>query len=151
MAGQLVLHRYYTSVDRAGWAVAVGGLIAGTLATMLLALGGQTSVLALLATLVVGSLLSAMAITAVGVPVWIVMHVSGRRGPAYAALVGAIIGFVLFVAGQTQGFGLADAAPSDLATQLMRWASAAATSLVLAVITALIGVAMWRVAYRRAG
>ena len=38
---------------------------------------------------------------------------------------------------------------SDALTLLFRWLSGAATSLVLAFVSALIGLAMWRVAYRR--
>jgi hypothetical protein len=146
---RLVLHRYYTSVDRAGLAIATGGVIGGVLAVLLFANGGQASLFGLVAALVLGTLFSALGITAVGVPVWAVLHVSGRRGPVYAALVGAALGFLLFLAAQTGGFGLGTAVPSDAATRMVRWLSAGAISLGMAAIAALTGLAMWRVAYRR--
>ncbi|OYY67741.1 hypothetical protein [Sphingomonas sp. 28-63-12] len=140
--------RHETTLDRAGLAIAVGGVLGGAVATGLAALGAESGPLALVAAFMLGSLLCALAITAVAAPVWIVLHATGRRRAGHAALVGAATGFIVFVFGQTYGFGMFYAPPSDIQTLLFRWASAAATSLVLAAIAALIGLIMWRVAYR---
>lgn len=145
----LVLHRYQTSVDRAGAAIALGALICALIGVALLIAGGQQNPLALTVALFGGWLLSAMAITAVAAPLWLMLHLSGRRSLTHAALTGAAIGLVLFTAAQTHGFGLGTAPLSDAATALARWASALATSLILALVAALIGAAMWRVAYFR--
>lgn len=149
MDDRLSRHAYQTSIDRVGWSIVVGGLLCGTLASALLVAGGTLTVLAIVMTALVGSLLAALAITAVAVPIWLVMHLTGRRRAHHAMLVGTVTGFVIFAAAQTHGFGLGDGPPSDMATMIFRWASAAATSLILAIIAGLIGVAMWRVAYRR--
>ncbi len=145
--------RRETTLDRAGLAVATGGLIGGAICAGLMALGANAGgaapgPMALVAAFVLGSLVCALAITAVATPVWIFMHLSGRRRVGHAAMVGAATGFIVFVFGQTYGFGLFDAPPSDFQTLLFRWASAAATSLVLAAIAAVIGVVMWLIAYR---
>lgn len=150
MAERLLLHRYQTSVDRAGASIAVGGLLCALLAVGLMAAGGLPDPVAMVVALLFGWLLSAMAITAVAAPLWLVLHLTGRRGPIHAALTGGIVGFGVFMAAQTHGFGLVDAPLSDAATTLFRWASAVATSLILALAAALIGLVMWRVAYYRA-
>jgi len=144
-------HVYQTSIDRAGLAIAAGGATCGVLALLLVLAGGQNDPLTLVLALPLGSLLSAMAITAVGVPLWLPMHLSGRRRAHHAVLLGAVIGFIVFVAAQTHGFGLGDTPVTDHATTLVRWISAIATSLGLALISGLVGLVMWRVAYRRAG
>lgn len=141
-------YRHETSLDRAGLAVAVGGMMGGGVSAGLTAIGTPSGTWGLIGAFILGSILSALAITAVAAPVWIFMHLSGRRGAGNAARVGAVTGFVIFVFGQTYGFGLFDAPPSDIQTLLFRWASAIATSLILAAIAAVIGVIMWRVAYR---
>jgi hypothetical protein len=140
--------RHETSLDRAGLAIATGGIIGGAIAAGLTAIGASAGPIGLVTAFVLGSLVSALAITAVGVPVWIFMHFSGRRRAGYAAIVGAATGFSVFVFAQTYGFGLFYAPPSDLQTLLFRWASAAATSVLLAAIAGVIGIVMWRVAYR---
>lgn len=139
---------YQTSLDRAGLALATGGIIGGVVTTALAVAGGTAGPLGIVAALMFGSILSALAIAAVAAPVWVVMHVTNRRSAAHAALVGAAVGFVVFVAGQTYGFGMFDAPPSDWRTLLFRWLSAIATSLLLALLSAGVGVAMWRIAYR---
>lgn len=149
MDDRLFRHAYQTSVDRVGWSIVIGGLLCGVLAAALLAAGGATDPVPIIMTALIGSLLAALAITAVAVPIWLVMHLTGRRRARHAMLVGTVTGFVIFAAAQTHGFGLGDGPPSDMATALVRWASAAATSLILAMIAGLIGVVMWRVAYRR--
>lgn len=142
---------YQTSLDRAGLAIGFAGLIGAALSVVLTVAGGHAAPLAILAAIVLGWLLSVLAITAVGAPIWLVMHVNGRRGPGHAMLIGGVIGFLLLLFGQTYGFGFADAPPIDPRTLLFRWASAAATSLIFAAITAATGYAMWRIAYRRVG
>jgi len=147
--GRLVLHRYHTSVDRVGGAIAVGGGLCGVLAAVLLGLGGTTSPVALALALVLGTLVSALAITALGGPVWLLLHINGRRGPGHALVLAGAIGFLLFFVAQTHGFGLGAMPLGDKVTTMLRWASAVATSLVLSLIAGLIGLAMWRVAYFR--
>ena len=140
---------YETSLDRAGWAIATGGLIGGVLSAILLARGGGSGGAALVSALLTGAALTALGVTALGIVPWTMLHVWGRRGPLSAAGLGAALGFLLFLAGQTQGYGLFGGPAMDGATLLTRWASAVATSLVTALIAAGIAVAMWRVAYRR--
>lgn len=141
-------YTHETTLDRAGLAIAIGGLIGGMISTALTALGAAAGPMALAAAFVLGSIVCALAITAVAAPVWIFMHLSGRRRAGHAALVGATTGFIVFVFGQTYGFGAFESPPSDVQTLLFRWASAAATSVVLAAITAAIGIIMWLIAYR---
>ncbi len=140
--------RHETTLDRVGLAIAVGGLIGGGICAGLIAMGATPGPIGLVAAFVLGSLVCALAITAVAAPVWIFMHVSGRRRAGHAALVGGATGFIVFVFGQTYGFGLFDAPVSDIQTLLFRWASAAATSVILAAIAAVIGIVMWLIAYR---
>ncbi|MFX7548825.1 hypothetical protein ABTJ50_21025, partial [Acinetobacter baumannii] len=87
-------------------------------AVALVSAGGLPDPVTIVATLLVGWLLSAMAITAVAAPVWLVLHLAGRRGARHAALTGGVIGFVVFLAAQTHGFDLVDAPVSDAATTL---------------------------------
>ena len=140
---------YRATLDRAGLALAAGGLLGGLLIVGLVLLGGPTSAIGLAVALVAGSVLSAILAVAVGGPLWTLCHRIGWRGPAAAFLIGALAGFALFLAGQTYGFGLFDAPPSDARSLLFRWLSGIATSLVLALLCGGIGLAMWRVAYRR--
>jgi hypothetical protein len=150
MAGRAALTAYYeTSIDRMGLAIGTGGLMGGAIATALMILAGPASVLALAAALVVGSILTALAITALAVVPWALLHLAGRRGPVSAALLGAAIGFLLFLGGQTYGYGAFTMPIMDAGTLTYRWVSAALTSAVMAAIAAGVGVAMWRVAYRR--
>ena len=110
---------------------------------MVLAMIGSTvspMMLALILTL--GACLSATAIVAIAGPIWLFCHYRGNRGPFAAALVGASIDFVLFFAGQVYGVPTTD-------TLAYRWLSGIATSAVLALFTGGIGLAMWRVAYRK--
>ena len=149
MAERVALRGYETSLDRAGLALAAGGLLGGAIATVLVAIGGPRSAVDLAVGFLVGAVIVAMAATAIGAPLWVVCHAFGRRGPVAAAMVGAVAGFALFLGGQTYGFGLFDMPVTDARTLLFRWISAVATSLILAAISAGIGLAMWRVAYRR--
>lgn len=142
--------RYRTSLDRAGLAIGTGGLIGGLLAAVLTATSGRTGAPGVILALAAGTAMTALGITALAVLPWAMLHIAGRRGPVSAALLGAGIGFVLFLGGLTYGFGLGAMPALDPRTQFFRWASAIATSLVSAAVAAVIALAMWRVAYRRA-
>lgn len=143
--------RYDTSLDRAGYALAAGAVLIGAVACALLAIGGQRAPGTLILGAAIGSVFGGLAITAVAGPLWLVMHVAGLRRARHAAIVGAITAMALFVGAQTYGFGLFDMPPMDARAWLFRWLSALATSLVLAILAALIGLVMWRIAYRRVG
>lgn len=141
--------RYDSSIDRAGLALGAGAVLAGALVCGLLAMGGARDPMLLAKGWVLGSLFGGIAITAVAGPLWLVMHVAGLRRPRHAALVGAVTAMAIFVGAQTYGFGLFERPPMDNGAWLYRWLSAVASSAVLAGLAALIGLAMWRVAYRR--
>lgn len=143
------MHGYETTLDRAGLALAAGGLVGGLFAAVLVLIGSGGAPLALLVGFVVGVVITTMAAVAIGGPVWLVCHAFGQRGPWMAILVGALAGFALFLGGQTYGFGLFAMPVTDTQTLLFRWISAVATSLILSLVAALIGWTMWRVAYRR--
>ena len=144
-----VQRRYDTTIDRAGIALGAGSALAGVIVLVLLLLGGQREPLNLLGGWLIGGIFSGLAITAVGGPVWLVMHVAGLRRAWHAALVGAVIAMVIFVGAQTYGFGMLDMPEMDGRTWLFRWLSAAASSVLLAGLAAAIAVIMWRIAYRR--
>ena len=141
--------RYDTSIDRAGLALGVGSGLAGTIVLALLLLGGQRQPLNLLGGWLIGGVFSGLAITAVGGPIWLVMHVAGLRRSWHAALVGAATAMVIFVGAQTYGFGMLDMPEIDRRTLLFRWLSALASSALLAALAAGIAAIMWRIAYRR--
>ena len=142
--------QYETTLDRVGFALGAGGVMGGAIAMLMMAFAGGASIVALILALLVGSLLTALAITALAALPWTLLHASGRNGPVSAALLGGAIGFVLFLGGQTWGYGLFTMPAMDARTLIVRWASGIATSLVMAAIAAAIAVVMWRVAYRRA-
>jgi hypothetical protein len=127
---------YRTSVDRVGLALACGAGLAGLTACLLVAIGGDASGRAALVALLFGTIFAALAITAIAGPVWLILHLSGRRGPAAAALSGAGIGFLLMLAADL-GRGTADTWPRILGAALLTAALAGGIAL-----------AMWRVAYR---
>jgi hypothetical protein len=149
LAERVALRGYETSLDRAGLALGAGGLLGGAFASALVAFGGSATLFAVAVGFVIGTVITAMAVVAVAGPLWIVAHALGRRGPVTAMLVGTIAGFALFLGGQTYMFGLYTMPATDTQTLMFRWISAAATSLILAAFSALIGLVMWRVAYRR--
>ena len=140
---------YETSLDRVGLAIATGGLIGGVIAMLLTVVTGGASPLGVVTALIAGSIMTALGITALAILPWLVLHLNGRRGPLTAAATGAAIGFILFLGGQTYGFGLFAMPAMDGRTLLFRWASGVATSIVMAAAAAGIAVAMWRIAYRR--
>ena len=142
------LSRYETSIDRVGLAIGAGGLMGGAIAATMMAFAGSP-VAALAMAVLIGTIMTALAITALAAIPWALLHATGRRGPFNAALLGAIIGFLLFLGGQTWGYGLFAMPAMDMSTLVFRWASGVATSLVMAGMAAGIAVVMWRVAYRR--
>ena len=111
MAAQPASHQYETSIDRVGLAIGAGGLMGGAIGVLLMLFAGTYDIGALLTAMLVGSLMTALSITALAAIPWALLHASGRRGPIAAAALGAAIGFVLFLGGQTYGFG-AFAAPA---------------------------------------
>ena len=141
--------RYETTLDRVGLAIGAGGLMGGAISVLMMLFGGALAVGTLAMALVIGSILTALAITALAAFPWMLLHASGRRGPISAALLGAVIGFIVFLGGQTWLYGLVAMPAMDARTLLFRWASSVATSLVMAAMASGIAVAMWRIAYRR--
>jgi len=137
-----------TTLERAGAALACGGLASGLIWTLLAALGGA-SLSGLVMILLLGTLFSAAGITALAAPVWLLLHLAGRRGLGTAAVAGGSLAFLLFLFAQTYGFGLAAAPLADAGTWTMRWLSAAATSAGFALIGGGVGALMWWVAYGR--
>ncbi|TPG18528.1 hypothetical protein EAH87_10485 [Sphingomonas koreensis] len=133
---------YRTSIDRAGWAIAVGALLCGAASMLLVVRGGDATFHAAAVALLLGSLFAALAIAAVGGPVWLAMHAIGWRGPAHAAAAGAIVGFVLVLAAHLSA-GL-DGDP-------LRLAQALGAALIAAALTGAIALVMWRIAYWRVG
>ena len=142
--------RYETSIDRAGLALGLGSALSGAIIVMLVLLGGQHDPAALVAAWMIGALFSALAITAVAGPIWLALHFAGLRRGWHAAAAGAITAMLVFAGAQTWGFGLADLPAIDGRSWLQRLAGAIGSSALLAAVAALIGLAMWRVAYRRA-
>ncbi|TGX37982.1 hypothetical protein E5A74_19280 [Sphingomonas naasensis] len=141
--------RYDTAIDRAGLALGAGSALAGLIVLALVLLGGQSDPLNLLKGWLIGSVFSGIAITAVGGPIWLALHVAGLRRAWHAALVGAMTAMLIFVGAQTYGFGMFAMPEIDGRTWLFRWLSALASSALLAVISAIIAALMWRIAYRR--
>lgn len=138
----------YTTPDRAGLAIATGGLIGGVLIAALVAMGPSVGPIMLLVAFVAGSIASAFAIAAAIVPLWAVLRVIGRQHLGHAALACGLMGFAVGLFAQTYGFGLYPAPPSDVQSLLFRWASAGATSAMIGLVGAGIGAIMWRIAYR---
>ncbi|MGY2732956.1 hypothetical protein ACVWYO_000630 [Sphingomonas sp. UYP23] len=151
VAASLAPAGYEASLDRAGLALGAGGVVGGLFAAVLVSICSGFDPFPMLIGFLVGAVITAMAVVAIGGPIWIVCHALGRRGPWMAVSVGALAGFALFLGGQTYGFGIFAMPPEDSQTLLYRWMSAIATSLILAAVAALIGWTMWRVAYRRIG
>jgi hypothetical protein len=151
MPAQSAPARYETSIDRVGLAIGAGGAMGGAIGVLLMAFAGTRAVGALAGGLLIGSLMTALSIIALAALPWALLHAAGRRGPLAAAILGAAIGFVLFLGGQTYGYGMFTMPEMDARTLLYRWASGFLTSLVMAAMAAGIAVVMWRVAYRKVG
>lgn len=142
------VRRYDTTIDRAGLALGAGSAFAGLIVLGLLLLGGKRDALSLVSGWMIGSLIAGIAITAVGGPLWLVMHVAGLRRAHHAALVGAVTALAIFVGAQTYGFGLFEMPPMDNRALLLRWLSAIAVSGIMALFAGATAVLMWRIAYR---
>ncbi|MBR0553361.1 hypothetical protein [Stakelama marina] len=140
---------YGTSIDRAGYAIAAGGICTGALVAALVALGGQHGMAALGIAWALGSVFAMLGITAVVTPIWLAVHALGWRGPVAAAVTGAALALFVFLGAQTHGFGMLRPLPPSGTALAYRWISAVATSLICAAISAAIAVLMWRIAYRR--
>ncbi len=142
---------YETTLDRAGIArSASAARWAGESCSGCCCSAASAIRFALATAWIIGSIFIGIGMTAVAGPLWLVMHVAGLRRARHAALVGALAALAIFVGAQTYGFGLLEMPVIDSRTLLFRWASAVATSAVLAAVAALIGAIMWRIAYRRA-
>lgn len=144
-----VQRRYDMTIDRAGLALGAGSALAGAIVLVLVLMGGQHEPLDLLKAWLIGSIFSGIAITAVGGPIWLVLHIAGLRRAWHAAAVGALTAMVIFVGAQTYGFGMFSMPAIDGRTWLYRWLSALASSALLALLAAAIAALMWRIAYRR--
>ncbi len=142
------VRRYDTTIDRAGLALGAGSAFAGLVVLVLLLLGGKRDPMSLTGGWVIGSLIGGIAITAVGGPLWVVMHVAGLRRAHHAALIGAVTALAIFVGAQTYGFGLFEMPPMDNRALLLRWISAIASSGILALFAAATAMLMWWIAYR---
>lgn len=143
--------RYETSIDRVGIALGAGSALGGLLIVALVVAGGQYAPLPLVLSRLFGSLLSAVAMTAVAGPFWLVLHIAGLRRGRHAALVAGLTALGLFTGAQTYGYSALRLPALDTGTTLLRWTSVLATSALVAAIAAGIGVLMWRIAYRRIG
>lgn len=143
------LHVYDATLDRVGLALAVGSGLGGALVVMLRLIAGERNPMFLTGSWLLGTVFVAIGITAVVGPLWLVLHVAGLRRARHAALVGALSALAIFVGAQTWGFGMLDMPVMDNRTWIYVWLSALATSAILAAAAALIGVIMWRIAYRR--
>lgn len=142
--GQL---RYGTTIDRAGWAVALGAGCVGVGIALLGWGGGASGPLALIGWWAIGSALGLAAIGGLGAPLWWLVQRHGRRGPVAAGLTGAAVAGVATLGVLTQGFG-AGLPPADAATLTELWTSALAMAGVAGFLGALVALAMWLVAYR---
>lgn len=140
---------YDTTLDRAGFALALGGALGGIVVLLLVFAAGQREAVPLVASWLLGTVFTALGIAGVGGPLWLMLHVAGYRRAWHAAALGVGISLVLFVGAQTYGFGFLAAPPSDMRTWLFRWISALGTGALLAIVAAGIALAMWRLAYRR--
>lgn len=140
---------YAVSIDRAGYAIAAGGMSTGLLIAGLVALGGQHGVAALCIAWLVGSIFAMLGLTAVAAPIWLAVHALGARGPVSAASTGVSIALFVSLGMQTYGSGILRSFPAGHDNLAYGWISAIATSAFAAIIAAGIGILMWRIAYRR--
>lgn len=140
--------RYQTTLDRAGLALAAGGALYGALSMLLVLRSGGGGIDALLV-LAVASVLAMVAITATFGPLWLVLHASGRRGPAHAAALGAVVALALWAAAAHDV--LASYAYAERGSAAVGWVRAIGVALIFAAIGAAAALVMWRIAYRRTG
>ena len=142
-------HHYATAPDRAGYAIAAGGVLTGALIAGLVALSGQHAPIALIMAWLLGSLFGMLGITAVAAPLWLALHLAGWRGPRAAAALGAGLALFIFLGGQLHGFGMLSPLPDATQSLGSQALTAIVTALVLAAIGAAIALMMWRIAYRK--
>ncbi|MCM8731772.1 hypothetical protein ACFO8O_12455 [Hephaestia sp. GCM10023244] len=144
-----MMPRYQITLDRAGLALAAGGVLYGVLAMLLAARDGGPGALLLIEILAIATLLAMLAITATFGPLWLALHASGRRGPGYAAALGAIVALMLWIAAAHDL--LASYAFADQGSAAIGWLRAIGVALMFAATAAATALVMWRVAYRRVG
>lgn len=138
--------RYQTTLDRAGLALAAGGALYGVLSMLLVLRGGGSGASALIV-FAAAMLMAMMAITATFGPLWLMLHASGRRGPGYAATLGAAVALALWIAAAHDV--LAGYAYAERGRAALGWVRAIGVALVFAAVAALNALVMWRIAYRR--
>lgn len=150
MASQMQTARHVARIDRVGHALAAGASLCGLVATAFVAAGGQGDPLRLILAFLVATLFSALGIVAVAAPVWLVLHILGRRGARDAGIAGFAVALLIAVSAQTYGFGVFATDALDTGTLAYRWASAVAAALLFAVAGGGIALLMWSITYRRA-
>lgn len=135
-----------TSPDRVGWAIAAGGAAIGLLAMLTLIHQGSASPRALVIGSIAASFIGALGITAIGGPIWLALHCAGLRAAHHMASAAAICGFLFWLVMQRSVLlGISE----DNGTATYRWASVLGTSALLSIISVMIALMMWRIAYRR--
>jgi hypothetical protein len=139
--------KYHTTLDRAGWALALGGACTGSAAASI-GWASETGDPARLAGLWLGGAVAGMLIIAgLGGPIWWFTQRNGRRGPIAAGLTGTLVAGVMTLGVLTQGYG-AGLPVADAATLTATWTSAVATAVVAGFLGGLMALAMWLVSYR---
>ncbi len=139
--------RYRASIDRAGWAIAVGTSCVGVIVALVGWGGGAIDIVSLLGWWAVGAALGAVAIVGLGGPVWWITQRKRRHGPIAAGLTGAFVAAAVTLGVLTQGFG-AGLPLADAATLTATWTSALAMAGVAGFLGVLVALAMWLVSYR---
>lgn len=160
---------YVTTGPRMALGLAGGALTGATLFCLYVLLsaspapfgsGGGSWAIALVAFIYAAVIWSA-GLVAVGLPVWILLHVLKRRHWLWAVSVGAVLTFggVYWFATETNtfwgmaGFTVGDFVdPSTLTESEVasrKWQTALRASFVLGAIGAVVALAIWRIAYRR--
>lgn len=140
--GRSTAVHYVVTVDRAGHAVAAGGLAIAVVTTGLMFVSGLRAMGGLANTAFAAAFLGIVAIVAVGGPVWLALHASGRRGPGNAAGAGFSTAALLGV------FGTALMPPGD-AGAIVRLLATIGNVLGIAALGAGVALMMWRIAYRK--
>lgn len=138
---------YRATPERAGFAIATGAAGGGLAMAAAQFFGGEFGLAGLSGGFALGAVATGVAIVLVGGPLWWLFQRRGRRGPVAAAATGALVGFLVMVALQTQFFGLGLPA-EDGRTIMLRWLSAVSVGAVGGLAGAGIALAMWLVGYR---
>lgn len=84
-------------------------------------------------------------------PIWLVLHKRRFRGPLAAVLLGAVLCFLFFFGAMTNWFGLsAPSGPTGAVALLdIDWQRGLEAAKWMTPLGALVGLIIWRVAYRR--